>query len=319
MDPLYHPTRDILRLASSISEKSAQVKTQFLAAFSPEWRKVTRVATVYATLKLNGQALAYEKMTALINNVRVQGPEKRIREATNVLKVYKSLKNLNPRSQDAFLSAHREMMKDICEQAGHYRTAGSGIFRGSEPIRLAPSPEEVLPRIEKLFNYLNLGEDLPLIKSCLFHYWVESTQPFEVASGIMGRLWQTLILMKEAPMFEFLSLEGKLYQNRKAYFRALTDSNTESDATKFVFFMLCMIDESLFEIMKNAPCALNATDRLLSFHEMGMCSFTRKDYMGIFKTISSATASRDLEKGVNAGLFEKYGTKNRTVYSCQKP
>ena len=36
--------------------------------------------------------------------------------------------------------------------------------------------------------------------------------------------------------------------------------------------------------------------------------------MEIFKSVSSATASRDLKKGFEMGLFEKTGSKNRTVY-----
>ena len=36
--------------------------------------------------------------------------------------------------------------------------------------------------------------------------------------------------------------------------------------------------------------------------------------MYVFKDISSATASRDLKKGAELGLFEKIGEKNKTIY-----
>jgi len=42
--------------------------------------------------------------------------------------------------------------------------------------------------------------------------------------------------------------------------------------------------------------------------------YTRKNYMDVFKDISSATASRDLKKGTELGLFEKIGEKNKTMY-----
>ncbi|RMH64552.1 MAG: Fic family protein, partial [Calditrichaeota bacterium] len=42
--------------------------------------------------------------------------------------------------------------------------------------------------------------------------------------------------------------------------------------------------------------------------------FTRKDYMNIFKDISTATASRDLKKGIELKLFKKEGKKNKTKY-----
>jgi hypothetical protein len=40
--------------------------------------------------------------------------------------------------------------------------------------------------------------------------------------------------------------------------------------------------------------------------------------MNVFKEISSATASRDLKKGVELGLFEKEGDKMKTIYRIIK-
>jgi Fic family protein len=55
-------------------------------------------------------------------------------------------------------------------------------------------------------------------------------------------------------------------------------------------------------------------DRLEYFGSLGKMEFTRKDYMDVFKDISSATASRDLKKGVELNLFEKTGEMNKTRY-----
>ncbi len=46
--------------------------------------------------------------------------------------------------------------------------------------------------------------------------------------------------------------------------------------------------------------------------------FTRKEYCQLFKTISSATASRDLKRGVSEGNLKKYGEKNQTQYKFLK-
>ncbi len=315
----YKITSDILSLSSSISEKVGQVKPQFLVALSPEFRNEARIDTIHATLVLNGESLSREKIAALKNNNPCRGPRIRILEAANTIEVYKIMKNLNPWSQDSFRSAHRKMMSGLPEQPGRYRTMDTAIFRGKEVIRMAPVPEEVPPIMEELFEYTTNSEDHLLIKSCLFHQRVESTQPFLYGSCRMARLWQSLILMQKNPLFEFLPLEKRLSRERKTYFRVLSASHQASDATEFIQFMLHVIDESLTEFLDTVPHNFTASDRLLSFHQMGMLSFTRKDYMGIFRNISGATASRDLEKGVTAGLFDKYGTKNRTIYSCQKP
>ncbi|MCB0476490.1 MAG: Fic family protein, partial [Flavobacteriaceae bacterium] len=55
-------------------------------------------------------------------------------------------------------------------------------------------------------------------------------------------------------------------------------------------------------------------DRLDYFISLNKTEFSRKDYMDIFKDISSATASRDLKKGVELNLFGKVGEKNKTIY-----
>lgn len=59
---------------------------------------------------------------------------------------------------------------------------------------------------------------------------------------------------------------------------------------------------------------LTQIDRLNYFIEKTINDFTRKDYMKVFKDISSATASRDLNKGIDLKIFIKNGKKNKTKY-----
>jgi len=59
---------------------------------------------------------------------------------------------------------------------------------------------------------------------------------------------------------------------------------------------------------------LKEADRLEYFIALGIKSFTRKDYMNVFKDLSSATASRDLKRGVELKLFRSIGDKNKTEY-----
>ncbi|MGE0632686.1 MAG: Fic family protein, partial [Pseudobdellovibrionaceae bacterium] len=56
-------------------------------------------------------------------------------------------------------------------------------------------------------------------------------------------------------------------------------------------------------------------DRLNIAHEnFAIRAFSRKDYLGIFKTISTATASRDLAFGVENKLLQKSGEKALATY-----
>jgi len=45
----------------------------------------------------------------------------------------------------------------------------------------------------------------------------------------------------------------------------------------------------------------------------GKETFSRKDYQNVFKGIATATASRDLSYGANAGLLKRMGDRRTTV------
>ena len=86
------------------------------------------------------------------------------------------------------------------------------------------------------------------------------------------------------------------------------------ESTVFIEYMLSIIESSLEEILDFKNRTLTANDRLEYFLTLNIQEFSRKDYMNVFKDISSATASRDLKSGVDLGYFEKSGLKNKTVY-----
>ena len=69
--------------------------------------------------------------------------------------------------------------------------------------------------------------------------------------------------------------------------------------------MLQVINESLNDIVSFNNRTMTDIERLEYFLSSSGLQFSRKDYMNIFKTISSATASRDLKKGLEMGYFEK--------------
>ncbi len=205
-------------------------------------------------------------------------------------------------------------MNGLVKGAGQFRAQGVGILKGEEVKDLAPPFSNVPSLMNDLFTYLKNADELSLIKSCVFHYEIEFIHPFLDGNGRMGRLWQTLILKEEYPVFEFLPFETLISQTQDEYYKALSLSDKTEKSTVFIEYMLGVIDQSLVDILSFKNRTLTDIERLEYFIAKGEQQFSRKDYMSVFKDISSATASRDLKKGIELNLLEKQGEKNRTIY-----
>ena len=314
MKPPYEITPKILRLITSISEKIGAANAHFLNRPSPKLRKQNRIKTIHSSLKIEGNHLTEEQITALLENKRVIGPKKDVVEVLNAIEVYQNLGKYNPSSEQSFLKAHLKLMEGLLEQPGEYRKQGVGIVKGSQVAHLAPPFDNVPFLMKDLFKYLKKEDEIELIKSCVFHYEMEFIHPFIDGNGRMGRLWQTLILMEKYPLFEFLPFETLISNDQEKYYKALSESDKSGKSTKFIEYMLNVIDTSLSELLNFSNRTLNEEDRLEYFVSLNKTEFSRKDYMTIFKDISSATASRDLKKGVELALFEKFGERNKTIY-----
>ena len=314
MKPPYEITSSILKLITSISEKIGEVNANLLNRPSPKLRKQNRIKTIHSSLKIEGNTLTEEQITALLENKRVIGPKKDVLEVLNAMKIYENLEDYNPPNEKSFLKAHQNLMKGLIENSGKYRNQSVGILKGSKVEHLAPPFENVPYLMKDLFEYLKKSDEIELIKSCVFHYEMEFIHPFLDGNGRMGRLWQTLILMEKYPIFEFLPFETLISKNQEKYYKSLAESDKSGKSTKFIEYMLNIIDISISELLDFNNRTLNEKDRLEYFVSLNKTEFTRKDYMDIFKDISSATASRDLKKGTKLDLFEKIGEKNKTIY-----
>ena len=315
MKPPYQITGKILSLVASISEKIGEVNSAHLSKPPPKLRRQNRIKTIHSSLEIEGNTLTIEQITAILENKRVIGPKKDILEVKNAIAVYDYLDKLDPYSFKSFCKAHSILMDGLIESAGRLRNKSVGIVKGSEIAHIAPQREMLQPLMNDLFDYLKNGEDLILIKSCVFHYELEFIHPFIDGSGRMGRLWQTLILKNKYPVFEFLPIETVIKEKQEKYYEALGKSDNTGESTLFTEFMLEVIKESLEDLLSVQNVSLTNRDRINSFKsEIKDGYFTRKEYLRNFKDISSATASRDLKFAVDNDLIEKAGHKNTTKY-----
>jgi Fic family protein len=315
MKPPYNITGKILKLVASISEKIGEVNSAHLNKPPTELRKKNRIKTIHSSLEIEGNTLTIEQITAIIENKRVIGPKKDILEVKNAIAVYDYLDKLNSYDFDSFCEAHGILMNGLIESAGRLRSKSVGIVKGPEVAHIAPPSEMLKPLMNDLFDYLKNDDDLVLIKSCVFHYEMEFIHPFIDGNGRMGRLWQTLILKESYPVFEYLPIEALIKERQEQYYESLGKSDNSGESSVFIEFMLDIILESLVDLLNIQNVSLTSIHRINIFRSIIKNDyFTRKEYLKIFREISSATASRDLKFAVENDLIDKLGDKNTAKY-----
>lgn len=320
MKPPYEITNKALNLSLEIASilgllEGIQSKTP-----QPELRKQNRIRTIQGSLSIEGNTLSTAQITALLENKKVVGPKKDIAEVVNAIEAYDHIATYRAGSAASMLKAHKCLMKGLIHDAGRYREGNVGIIKGQQVSHIAPKHSRVPILMKELFDYLNKEKEThPLIKSCVFHYELMFIHPFSDGNGRIGRLWQSVILMKFHPIFEYVPIESLIKEKQQQYYNVLELCDSNGSSTAFIEFLLALVLQSLSEL-KNDVTVEPQTPALRLDHakkHFGRKQFPRKEYMTFHKTISSATASRDLKYGIENKILIKTGEKNITKYQFQ--
>ena len=215
-------------------------------------RRVNKIKSIQSSLAIEGNTLSVAQVTAILDGRRVVAPLREIQEAKNAIATYGLYRKLNPFSIAELLRAHGVMMTALMDEPGAFRRGGVGITDGANIIHVAPPAQRVPALVKDLFHWLEHAEDHLLIRSCVFHYEFEFIHPFADGNGRMGRLWQSLILGKFHPVFQYLPVETMVHGNQKAYYNALNRSTHEANCGVFIDFML---EEILRTLQAHSPSA----------------------------------------------------------------
>lgn len=144
--------------------------------------------------------------------------------------------------------AHRLLTKDLVKHPGQFRLGDISVYDSlGQVVHIGARPQYVPELVQDLFSWAKDSQIPAIVKSCIVHFELEIIHPFEDGNGRMGRLWQSLILSKWNPIFEWLPVESVIYQHQQGYYDALTISNEANDSTFFTEFMLEAILETLEE------------------------------------------------------------------------
>ena len=224
-----------------IAEISAQIERYAIRLEQSDGlrlRQANRVRTIHSSLAIEGNTLSENEVKDIIDGKTVMAPLRQIQEVKNAIKTYELYEKLNPFDVNDLLKVHGTMMMALTDDAGKFRRGGVGVFSEKRLVHMAPPADRVPFLIDDLFEWLKQAKDHLLIRSCVFHYEFEFIHPFSDGNGRMGRLWQSLILGRLHPLFEYLPIENMVYANQEAYYNAIQHSTATADSGPFIEFML---------------------------------------------------------------------------------
>jgi Fic family protein len=316
--PPFKLTTRILDLCTGIATLIGRYEGLHSPLPKVELRKENQIKTIHGTVAIEGNTLGVEQITAILEGKRIIGNEKEIKEVKNAINAYNRMKSFNIFSIKDLLKAHGILMEGLIPNAGRFRSETVGIMRHEKVSHIAPPSRLVPGPMENLFSFLKEDKELhPLVKAPVFHYELEFIHPFSDGNGRIGRLWEHAILSEWHPVFELIPIEAMVKKNQKDYYAALEESDKKGSCEVFIEFNLGAILNALeqfFTEFKAEP--VTPADRLrIAKQKLGDRRFSRKDYIQLFKTISTATASRDLNFGVESNRLTRWGDKRTALYS----
>ena len=232
----------VLRLVMDIAAALERYKIAMEGPEGVRLRKLNRIRTIRGTTAIEGNTLTEAQVTAILAGKRVAGSKREIDEVKGAFAAYAAVEKLDPLSSKDLLKAHALMTKGLVDRPGKWRNCNVGVFNAQgKAMHHAPPWDHVPFLMKDLFAWLKRSKEVPLVKSCIFHFVFETIHPFPDGNGRMGRLWQTAILGKWNPLFYAAPVENMVYSHQRQYYRALHRSQATGDAAPFVEFMLNVI------------------------------------------------------------------------------
>jgi Fic family protein len=239
--PPFKITPAIVSLVADISQKLGRLSVLQDASKTIQLRRTNRIRTIRGSLAIEGNTLSEEQITAILEGKKVIAPPREIQEVRNAINAYDQCEQWRPFVGKDLLDAHRVLMTGLLDRPGRFRTGGVGVVEGQTLVHLAPPAVRVSILMKDLLHWLQTTDQHPLIAGSVFHYEFEFIHPFEDGNGRIGRLWQTLILLKWNPLFAHIPVESIVHEHQAEYYAALNKSTENTDPSVFVEFMLGMI------------------------------------------------------------------------------
>lgn len=140
--PPFHLTHTMTKRVAEISELIGAWKAVNQGALVPELRRDNRIKTIQASLAVEQNTLSVEQVTAVLEGKTVLGLPREIQEVRNAFATYEKLEQWQPQRLDDLLNAHSLLMHGLVDDAGRFRSGGSGIYQGQQLVHMAPPQQD---------------------------------------------------------------------------------------------------------------------------------------------------------------------------------
>lgn len=321
MKQIFSPTNKMLRQLDDITQILADAK--FQVENNTKLRKENRIKSIHSTLALENNSLTLGQMATLMESRKVHGEANEIQAVKNTYDAYQEILTLKPYRQKDFLHAHDLLIKGLANESGQYRHDSAVLAASAAGAK----PSLIGAFMTDLFKWGGEDDSAALLKACVFHYEIMAVLPFESGNGVMGRLWQTIILAQWNPIFAWLPLEAIIYEKRQAYDDVLAQAAVQKDAGVFIEFMFTIILETLM-VSKTDENYRNKVHLNLTSGENDVFRAVEKylqNYDFITATIvgkltgeKTPNARKHLAKFVEVGLLEMRKKNSICLYSFKK-
>ena len=258
-EPIFKITPEITKSAYKIAGYIERINIIRDQVLTPKLRRENRIKTIHSSLWIEANSLSLAQVTDIIDGKNVVGPKRDIAEVKNAFAAYQQLLDRNPYKMDDLLDQHKILMSGLVDNPGNFRAGDVGVFAGAIPVHVAPPADRVAGLMSDLLKWVKKSELPQVVKSCIFHYEFEFIHPFSDGNGRMGRMWQTLLLYKENPIFGWLPVETLIAKHQADYYAAIQKSTKENDGGIFTEFMLKLLAGALAEFRAEQDAVENAT------------------------------------------------------------
>jgi len=322
---------------------------RILPAVSDQLRVSARIGTVHYSNLIEGNELpVLEAERAARGQLDADS-----RAKIELVNYVSALDLIDERLDAGMLELTPDLLKEIHgaatrglgrEEDPHFKPRHEGDWRDGVAVVVdrmtgktmheGPPPEEVEPRIERMFDWLGgkvaSGSQPPFVLAGVMHWGITDVHPFADGNGRAARLFQVALLMKaEVLPGRMFSFEGFYAADRGAYYSALRSvrertSNMEHWLHYFLgglaaeYERVAAAVEDLSSLTlpgEGGPLRLNAGQEgaLAALRVQGRREFTRREYEEA-AGVGRSAAGEDLRELVRHGVLEPRGSGRGTRY-----